>query len=168
MKKSFIKKNFKKLLVKKLEEKEFNKEEIYNVGVLSSYDISQYVNISSQVENILGLGNVRIYNYRPYSSKDVPSYKFFTEKDFTWKGKPKNKQLKSFLEEPFDLLIGYFHKPNLYLENAVLWSEASLKVGFAKVNQDIFDIEIAENPSNVIRFLEEVKKYLIVMNKLKN
>ena len=60
---------------------------------------------------------------------------------------------KSFIEEPFDLLIGYFNKKNLYLENAVLQSKATFKVGISKVNQQLYDIEIAEVPSKTDKFL---------------
>ena len=99
---------------------------------------------------------------------DIPSYKYFSEKDFNWKGEPKNKFFKSFIEEPHDLLIGYFNKNNLYIENAVLRSNAKFKVGFANVNQALYDMEIAEYPTKVESFLSELKKYLIIMNKLKN
>ena len=62
----------------------------------------------------------------------------------------------------------YFNKNNLYLENAVLHSNAKFKVGFAKVNQNLYDLEIAEYPTKVESFLSELKKYLIVLKKLKN
>ncbi|WP_439130966.1 DUF6913 domain-containing protein [Polaribacter sp.] len=168
MKKSFIKKSFKKLLKQNEEQREISQEEVYTVGVIASGEIYKWIKIENEVEKILGLGNVRIYNYRPYSKMDVPSYKFFTEKDFNWKGEVKNKYFKSFIEEPHDLLIGYFNKNNLYLENAVLRSQAKFKVGFANVNQSLYDIEIAEVPTKIDSFLSELKKYLIILNKLKN
>ncbi|PQJ78064.1 DUF6913 domain-containing protein [Polaribacter porphyrae] len=168
MKKSFIKKKFRKLLVEKEENRVVSHDEVYTVGIVTSADISKWINLADEVERILGLGNVRVYNYRSYSKNDVLSYKFFTEKDFTWKGEPKNKMFTSFIEEPFDLLIGYFNKNNLYLENAVLRSNAKFKVGFAKVNQSLYDMEIAEYPTKTERFLSELKKYLIVLKKLKN
>lgn len=168
MKKSFIKKRFNKLLKEKEQQREICHEEVYTIGVIASGEIYKWMKIEDEVERVLGLGNIRIYNYRPYSSKDVPSYKFFTEKDFNWKGKVKNKYFKDFIETPHDLLIGYFNKNNLYLENAVLRSNAKFKVGFANVNQQLYDMEIAEQPTRIESFLSELKKYLIIMNKLKN
>lgn len=168
MKKSFIKKRFKKVLKEKEELREISHEEVYTVGIITSSEIYKWIKIENEVEIILGLGNVRIYSYRPFSKMDVPSYKFFTEKDFNWKGEPKNKNFKSFLEEPHDLLIGYFNKNNLYLENAVLRSNAKFKVGFAKVNHHLYDMEIAEFPTKIECFLLELKKYLIILKKLKN
>lgn len=168
LKKSFINKRFKKLLKEKESQREICQEEVYTVGVLASSEIYKWIKIEDEVEQILGLGNVRIYNYRPYSSKDVPSYKFFTEKDFNWKGNVKNKYFKDFIETPHDLLIGYFNKRNLFLENAVLLSKAKFKVGFANVNQHLYDMEIAEYPTKIESFLTELRKYLVIMKKLKN
>ncbi|WP_397447195.1 DUF6913 domain-containing protein [Polaribacter sp. R77954] len=168
MKKSFIKKRFNKLLKQKEADREISHEEVYTVGIIASGEIYKWLKIENEVEKILGLGNVRIYNYRPYSKMDVPSYKFFNEKDFNWKGEVKNKYFKSFIEEPHDLLIGYFNKNNLYLENAVLRSKAKFKVGFANVNQALYDMEIVETPTKIESFLSELKKYLIILNKLKN
>lgn len=168
MKKSFIKKRFHKLLKEKAANRQVSHEEVYTVGIVASGELYKWLKIEDEVEKILGLGNVRIYNYRPHSKKDVPSYKFFTEKYFNWKGEVKNKYFKSFIEEPHDLLIGYFNKNNLYLENAVLRSNAKFKVGFANVNQDLYDIEITEHPNRIESFLSELKKYLIIMKKLEN
>lgn len=167
MKKSFIKKQFKKLL-KEEEYRVASNEEVYTIGIIASYEISKWLKIEDEVEKILELGNIRVYNYRPFSKSNVPSYKYFSEKDFNWKGEPKKPAFKDFIEEPHDLLIGYFNKKNLYLENAVLHSKAKFKVGFSKVNQELYDLEIAEFPTNIESFLLELKKYLIILGKLKN
>lgn len=66
------------------------------------------------------------------------------------------------------MLIGYFNKKNLYLENAVLQSKATFKVGISKVNQKLYDIEIAEVPIKTDKFLLELKKYLRILKKIKN
>lgn len=168
LKKAFIKKRFSKLLKVKEESRVVCNEEVYTIGIIASGEITKWLNIQDNVESILGLGNIRIYNYRPYSKMDVPSYKFFTEKDFNWKGEPKKQAFKAFIEEPHDLLIGYFNKNNLYLENAVLRSNARFKVGFANVNSSLYDMEISEFPTKIESFLSELKKYLIVLNKLEN
>jgi len=66
------------------------------------------------------------------------------------------------------LLIGYFSKKNWYLENAVLRSNATFKVGVSKVNQQLYDIEIAEIPIKTNTFFSELKKYLKILKKIKN
>lgn len=166
LKKTFIQKRFKKLLKEKEESRVVCHEEVYSIGIIASGEITKWMKIQDDVERILGLGNIRVYNYRPYSQMDVPSYKYFTEKDFNWRGEPKRPAFKSFIEEPYDLLIGFFNKNNLYLENAVLRSNSKFKVGFANVNQELYDMEISEYPTKIDSFLSELKKYLIVLNKL--
>ncbi|MDG1399087.1 MAG: hypothetical protein P8P88_11940 [Polaribacter sp.] len=56
----------------------------------------------------------------------------------------------------------------MYLENAVLRSNARFKVGFANVNQSLYDMEISGYPTKFDDFLSELKKYLVILNKLKN
>lgn len=168
MKKTFIKKRFNKLLKQNQLQREISHEEVYTIGIIASVEFYKLLKIEDELEKILGLVNVSIYSYRPFSKMDVPSYKYFTEKDFNWKGEIKNKRFKSFIEEPHDLLIGYFNESNLYLENAVLQSKAKFKVGFANVNQHLYEMEIVEHPKEIESFLSELKKYLIILNKLKN
>ncbi|TXD53093.1 hypothetical protein ES044_09955 [Polaribacter sp. IC066] len=163
-----MKKRFHKLLLEKEENRVVSNEEVYTVAILISGELAKWIQIQDEAERILDLGNMRTYRYRPFSTNQVRSYKFFTEKDFNWKGEPKKGPFKSFIDEPFDLLIGYFNKNNLYLENAVLRSNAKFKVGFAEVNQRLYDLEIAEYPTKVESFLSELKKYLIILQKLKN
>jgi hypothetical protein len=168
LKKSFIKKRFHKLLLEHEQNRLVSNEEVYTVAILTSAELSKFIHIQDEAERILDIGNMRTYRYRSFSKNQVRSYKYYTEKDFNWKGEPKKGPFKDFLEEPFDLLIGYFNKNNLYLENAVLRSKAKFKVGFAKVNQGLYDLEIAESPNKVESFLSELKKYLLVLQKLKN
>jgi acetolactate synthase small subunit len=76
--------------------------------------------------------------------------------------------LQSFLEQPFDLLIGYFNTNNLYLETAILQSNATFKAGFSGVNSDLYELEIAGNIKDIHQFLSELKKYLQSLKKLKS
>lgn len=168
MKKSFIKKKFQKLLLEKEEFRVVNYKEINTVGIISNDEISNWIDIKNEVEEILNLKNAKIYSFRPYSRKNEVSFKHFSEKDFNWKGQVSQPNFKVFIDQPFDLLIGYFNKKNLYLENAVLHSKATFKVGISKVNQELYDMEIAEYPKNIKEFLYELKRYLLILKKLKN
>jgi hypothetical protein len=153
-------------------EKESNRvisqKEIKTVGILTTDEISHWVNVKDEVEKLLNLRNAKIYSYRPYKKNNEISYKHFSEKDFSWNGNISQPNFKSFIDEPFDLLIGYFNKKNLYLENAVLQSNATFKAGISKVNQQLYDIEIAEVPIKTDRFLLELKRYLKILQKIKN
>lgn len=143
-------------------------KEIKTVGILTTELFFNTIELKEEVERVLNLRNAKIYCYRPYKKSNTISYKHFSEKDFNWKGKVIQPNFKSFIEEPFDLLIGFFDKSNLFLESAVLQSKSTFKVGIAKVNQMLYDIEIKSNPYKVEEFLTELKKYLILIEKIKN
>ena len=54
----------------------------------------------------------------------------------------------------------------MYLEYATAKSNSKYKAGFTGVNSDLFDIEVKVEMTEVDQFLSELKKYLIILNKL--
>lgn len=139
---------------------------IQSIGIISTDEITKWIDVKTDVDHIFDNSTSQIYSFRPYNRKNPSSTIHFSEKSFGWKAQVKDQNFRKFLEEPFDLLIGYFNKPNIYTELAVLQSKASFKVGISKVNQQLYDIEIKEYPKNTERFLTELKKYLSVLNKI--
>jgi hypothetical protein len=168
LKKYFIQKSLGKLLIEKELTRIVSQNEIRTVGIIADNDISKWLDLHREVEGELNLHSVKIYSFRAYNRKNTSSFKHFSEKDFGWKGQVTQPNFKVFMEEPFDLLIGYFSKNNLYLENAVLRSSAKFKVGISAVNPELYDIEIVAQPKNTKEFLSELKKYLKILKKLKN
>lgn len=168
MKKKFIKRNFQKLLLEKEQNRVVSTDIIKTVGIISTDEISNWIDVKTAVEDHFKVHNTKIYSFRPYSRKEEVSFKHFSEKDFNWKGQVSQPNFKVFIEQPFDLLIGFFNKKNLYIENAVLRSNAKFKVGISNVNQDLYDMEIAVLPKNTNQFLEELKKYLLILKKVEN
>ena len=65
---------------------------------------------------------------------------YFSKKDFGWSGKIKNKELQQFLDEPFDVLIGYFNKSIPELEQIMAMSQANLKIGINDNDRRLFDL----------------------------
>jgi hypothetical protein len=166
--KNYFKKQFQKQLIEADEKRVVSDKEIKTVGILTTELFFNTIELKEEVERVLNLRNAKIYCYRPYKKSNTISYKHFSEKDFNWKGKVIQPNFNSFIEEPFDLLIGFFDKSNLFLESAVLQSKSTFKVGIATVNQMLYDIEIKSNPYKVEEFLTELKKYLILIEKIKN
>ncbi|MBG7613063.1 hypothetical protein IU405_12470 [Polaribacter sp. BAL334] len=109
-----------------------------------------------------------MFSFLDYDKKNHTINSYFTEKDIDWNGEIQKTDFRDFLDEPFDLLIGYFDTKNIFLELAVLKSKATFKVGFSDVNQRLYDMEIAEIPSKIDNFLNELKKYLVILKKMKN
>ena len=164
-KKFFLRRQFQKRLIENDVHRIVSQKEIKTVGIITTEEISKWINVKGEVEKILNLKDVKMYSFRPQNKN---SNKYFSEKDFNWQGNIYKPDFKSFIDEPFDLLIGYFNKNNLFLESSVLQSNASFKVGISGVNQELYDIEIAETPIETERFFLELKKYLIIIRKLKN
>jgi len=165
-----INKSFHKRLLNVSKVNDLSKE-IKTVGVLSLASISDSLkleSLESEIATILGVKNVKIYSFKTYDKSDKDSFKYFTQKDINWQGNFVEPSFQKFLDQPFDLLIGYFDASNLYLEMAVLQSKASFKVGFSNVNKDLYKLEISEKAKNLNTFLSELKKYLKILKKLKN
>ena len=90
----------------------------------------------------------------------------FTTKDFGWRGKLKNSELKDFTNTNFDVLICYFLGKNIELSQIAADTKANFKVGISKHDQRIFDLIIDLNSNNFELFKSELKKYLSILNKL--
>ena len=139
---------------------------IQSVGIITFEEISSKIDLQKEIETILGVRNTKIYSLRKFSKTDEFSYKHFTENDINWKGKFTQTSFKIFLEEPLDLIIGYFNTNNVFLETAILQSKAQFKVGFSDINPHLYEIEISEKVENIVAFTSELKRYLKIINKL--
>ncbi|MGB0881065.1 MAG: DUF6913 domain-containing protein [Polaribacter sp.] len=159
---------FNKRVLKSAKNRVVSDKEIRSVGILTTDEISSKIDLQKEIEAALNLKNAKIYSYRKFDKLHEVSYKHFSEKDIDWNGKFTQQSFQSFLEQPFDLLIGYFNKNNLYLETAVLQSNATFKAGFSKVNSNLYELEILGNYANILQFTSELKKYLQILKKLKN
>ncbi|QTE22420.1 DUF6913 domain-containing protein [Polaribacter cellanae] len=166
LKHNILQTKFDKALQKSTDNRMVSQKKIQSVGILTSEEIFSKLDITSIIEEVLEVRNAKIYSFRPYSKLDEFSYKHFSENDINWKGTFVQENFESFLQQPFDLLIGYFNKPNLYIESAVLQSKATFKVGFSNVNSNLFEIEISEDILHINEFTLELKKYLQIIKKL--
>lgn len=166
MKKIFVNKRYNKLLQEAEANRQVNIDKIKTIGIISTDEISKCINIKEETDIIFDFTSSKIISFKDQIKKGESSTLHFSDKSFGWKGQVKDPNLKSFLDKPFDLLIGYFNKPNLYTELAVLHSKAKFKTGISKVNQSLYELEINEIPKNTERFLVELKKYLQILNKL--
>lgn len=146
--------------------REISHKKITSIAILTTDELNSQYHIQSEIETILGIKTSKIYRFRKFKKSDEVSSEHFSEKDINWKAEFHHPKFKSFLDEPFDLLITYYNNSHLYLELATLQSKATFKVGFANVNSKLFDIEFSEELTNVKRFLTELKKYLKILNKL--
>lgn len=166
-KERFVRRKFEKELALTPDTRTPNDKKVYNVGILTTDKFSSYFSVAESVPATLkSVRNVHMFSFRKFSKADDKSYKHFSEKDFNWKAKVIDPSLETFLDTPFDLLIGFYNKRSLYLELATLKSKAAFKVGFADVNDALFDLVIAEKPENIKSFNSEIHKYLELLQKV--
>ena len=90
---------------------------------------------------------------------------FITSKDFNFFGMPKNKSLQNFLNSDFDLLIDISLSSSIYVQIIRSFSMAHLKIGWAPVNPDYFDItiDIRKKPDSHY-LIEQIDHYLNIIN----
>jgi hypothetical protein len=163
-----LRNRFDKTLSSITDSRAVSQKEIRTVGILTIESISKIIDLQSRIEPILGVKNSKMYSFRSFNKTEVDPLSDFTKKDVSWNGDFKEPNFQSFLEQPFDLLIGYFNEPHLYLEMAVMQSKASFKVGFSGVNPKLYELEFLEKIGNTRPFSTELKKYLQILKKLKN
>ena len=166
MKKTFIKNKFQKLLLENESKRNISNDKIKTIGIITTDEISKYIPIKEEIKSTFKLDCVKQFSFTSISKRKLDKNIQFSEKSFGWKSQIKQKEFNDFLNEPLDLLIGYFNKQNLFTEFAVLKSKARFKAGISNVNQKLYDIEIKEFPKNITEFLNELKKYLHILEKL--
>lgn len=166
IKKRFLEKRFKTLLLEPIDKRKPIHEKITTVGILSIDSISTTHNLQELISETFEVRNTKIYSFRKYNKENESSYKHFSENDFDWKGNVLDTSLEAFLDTEFDLLITVFDQKNLYLEYVTLLSKATFKVGYAELNQALFDLEIQSSISDIPSYLDEVKKYLQILNRM--
>tara|TARA_R110002073_G_scaffold8207_7_gene45912 strand:- start:23644 stop:24159 length:516 start_codon:yes stop_codon:yes gene_type:complete len=166
LKHHFLQKKIDKLLAKSASLKVSSDKKINTVAILTRDGDSNIFQLQEMVIEKLKVRNPKIYSYRKFDKNDEKSYKHFSGKDFNWKGDIVDSSLLSFIDEPVDLLICFYPEKQMYLEYLTLLSKASFKIGFAEVNQDLFDLEISVGKEQIDFFLNEAYKYLTIMKKL--
>lgn len=88
-------------------------------------------------------------------------------RDFNWRGKIKNQDALTFLEQPFDALIAIYKAPNIYLDAMVGQSKAFFKVGLEDMEATLFDLilQVATEKKDLMK--QELVKYLKILNKIR-
>ncbi len=90
----------------------------------------------------------------------------FDQKDFGWNGTIKNIELQSFIDTEFDALISFHQQDSVQLNLITALSKANFKIGISNSDQRLYDLILDIEPKNFKLFKSELKKYLIVLNKL--
>jgi hypothetical protein len=97
---------------------------------------------------------------------EVNKYDVFSYKEINWSGEILDSNAKLFLNTNFDLLINYHDFENAPLVYASYLSEANFKVGFTTKDKIINQFMINTDVNNYQLFIDELVKYLKILNKI--
>jgi hypothetical protein len=97
---------------------------------------------------------------------EVFDYPTFSHKDLSWRATVDKKEVKDFVAQPFDLLINYYDTEKVALLLVSHLSKANFKVGFASIDKRLNHFMIDTNAENYKVFMDELFKYLKILNKI--
>lgn len=166
IKRHFLEKKYNALLKNHIVNKQPIHKRITTVGILCTEDVYSNEDLQQLISNIFEVRNTKIYCFRNFSKENESSYKHFSENDFDWKGNVTDTSLQAFLDTKFDLLITFIGQKHMYLEYVTLLSKATFKVGYAGLNEDLFDMEVKVLGTDLPPYLYEVRKYLQVLDRI--
>ncbi|MEM0543366.1 hypothetical protein WFZ85_12125 [Flavobacterium sp. j3] len=142
---------------------------IKKVGII--FDETYFYERESLVQELIQNGikenNIQILVFKDKIKKNETfDYPIFSYKDLTWNANVDKKEVKDFVAEDFDLLINYYDTEKVALLLVSHLSKASFKVGFATIDQRLNHFMINTNAENYKVFVEELFKYLKILNKI--
>lgn len=172
MLKKIQKRFLKKLTDKNLKNRDTSKlnEPLKTLGFLVDEDLFNDFEKLYAISEKMGLQrkDVRIFTFMRVRKK-LPSLRQnqINNKHFTWKGVIHNQNATEFLEEQFDVLVGYYKGKDEFLDLMMSSSKAKFKVGFSGTDDRLSDLLINVDPLHINQFSQELIKYLRVLSKIK-
>ncbi len=154
--------------LKKLKNNSVSLSKIHKIGILADSRLFGSYDITRNLRQKLGISNekhIEIIIYENLKDDFVTQhYSVFSEKDFGMYGKVKASNVKSFIEDNFDLLINYCNHDSVYTNLVLVKSKAKFKVGFLdETYRDVYDFTIEIEGNKVDVFNDELAKYLKIL-----
>ncbi|MEI7508975.1 MAG: hypothetical protein WCJ62_05870 [Flavobacterium sp.] len=161
----------KKIVKKKLSNVKLLKSDnlIEKVGIVfdESYFYEREALLDELVLQGISINNIEILVFKnKIKKKEIFEYSVFSYKNLTWSASIESQQFKEFIAKDFDLLISYYDIEKTPLLITSQLSKASFKVGFASVDKRLHHFMIDTHAENYKVFMEELFKYLKILNKL--
>lgn len=142
---------------------------IKKVGIVfdESYFYEKEALINELILNGIKEENIDILVFKNTIKKNETfDYPTFSFKHISWSATFDKEEVNSFINKDFDLLISYYDTEKSALLLVTHSSKASFKVGFASVDKRLNHFMIATNAENFKVFMDELFKYLKILNKL--
>ena len=142
---------------------------IETVGIIfdESYFYEREALVQELVQNGIHASNIKILVFKDKIKKNEQfDYPVFSHRDLSWTATFDKSEVKEFTAQKFDLLINYYDTEKAALLLATNLSKASFKVGFAGVDKRLNHFMIDTHAENYLVFMNEMVKYLRILNKL--
>ncbi|MFM2214524.1 MAG: hypothetical protein RL427_1787 [Bacteroidota bacterium] len=142
---------------------------IKTVGIIfdETYFYEKEALVTELIQNGIAENDIKVLVYKDKIKKnEVFDYPIYTYKDLSWNGTVEKQEVKDFIKNPFDLLINYYDTEKAALLLVSHASKASFKVGFSTVDKRLNHFMINTNAENFKVFIEELFKYLKILNKI--
>lgn len=142
---------------------------IKRVGIV--FDESYFFEREALINELISAGikekDIQILVFKNKIKKnDIFDYPIFSYKNLSWNAKINTPEFNNFITTNFDLLISYYDIEKAPLLVTTNLSKASFKVGFASIDKRLNHFMIDTNAENYKVFMEELFKYLKILNKL--
>lgn len=161
----------KKLLKKSLSDQKYSllSGNAKTVGLL--VDESYFKQTKALVEELVLHGikeeDIELLLYKSKSNTNFSSkVTKLTTACLNWKAEITNGKVKQFLAKDFDLLLSYYDVDKAVLLVSTHKSKAKFKVGFSTIDKRLNHLMINTNPDNYKVFIQELFRYLKILNKI--
>ncbi len=142
---------------------------IKTVGIVfdETYFYEREALVQELIQNGIEESNIKVLVYKDKVKKNEAfDYPVFSHKDLSWHATFDKKEVNDFIKEPFDLLINYYDTEKVPLLLVSHLSKAGFKVGFTSIDKRLNHFMINTNAENYKVFMDELFKYLKILNKL--
>jgi hypothetical protein len=142
---------------------------VKNIGIVFDESNLQSKDIVTNelVQKGFHKNNISILVFKDNINKtETFTYPVFTFRDLNWSASFDKKEILDFLNKDFDLLISYYDVQKSPLTLVTQRSKATFKVGFASIDNRLNHFIIDTNAKKHKIFIEELYKYLKILNKL--
>lgn len=142
---------------------------IETVGIIfdETYFYEREALVLELVKNGIQENNIQFLVFKDkIKNKETFDYPVFSHKDLSWRATFDKSEVKDFTAQKFDLLINYYDTEKAALLLASNQSKATFKVGFASVDKKLNNLMIDTHAENYQIFVEELFKYLKILNKI--
>jgi uncharacterized protein YkvS len=168
--KGIKRKSAQKYLIKQLQEKRVvDQSKIKTIGVLVDATVFESFPFLNELAKVFGVSTESISLLYYHSDKKVAetfTEPIFSDNNLGFKGQLNNPIAHEFLSTDFDALLNFYNEDKQLLNIAAVQSNAKYKIGFNGVHEQINDLCVVTELSDIKTFTFELQKYLSILNKI--